>query len=71
MAGSSVKPKRPWAVRDDQAVTQEAAETVSQKGKGIHVGRWRGWYWQLVSPLGITRGTELATGGQGKGKITF
>lgn len=71
MAGASVEPKRPWAVRDDQAVTQEAAETVSQKGKGIHVGRWTGWYWQLVSPLGITRGTELATGGQGKGKITF
>lgn len=23
-----------WAVRDDQAVTQETAETVPQKGKG-------------------------------------
>lgn len=25
----------------------------------------------MISPLGITRGTELATEGQGKGKITF
>ena len=38
MARASVEPKWSWAVRDDQAVTQEAAETVSQEGKGIHVG---------------------------------
>lgn len=69
MAGASVEPKQPWAGRDDQAVTQEAAETVSQKGKGIHVDEWRGWYWELISPLGITRGPELATESQGKGKV--
>lgn len=44
MAGASVEPKRLWAVRDDQAVTQEAAKTVSQKGKGAS-RRWvEGWY---------------------------
>lgn len=34
MARAAVEPKQPWAVRDDQAATQETAETLSQKGKG-------------------------------------
>lgn len=71
MARVAVEPQQPWAVRDDQAVTQEAAETVSQKGKGTQVGGWWRWYWELISPLGITGGAELATEGQGKGNVIF
>lgn len=36
MARASVEPERPWAAGDDQAVTQETAEAVPQKGKGAH-----------------------------------
>lgn len=60
MARVAVEPQQPWAVRDDQAVTQEAAETVSQKGKGTQVGGWRRWYWELISPWESPEGQSLA-----------
>lgn len=58
MARAAVEPepKRPWAVRDDQAVTQKAAETVSQKGKRTLVSGWRGWYWEFDLTLGNHQG---------------
>lgn len=70
MAPASVERKQPWAGRDDQAVTQETAKTVSQKGKAARDGG-SGGVVLGVDLMGITRRPELASEGQGKRKGYF